>query len=69
MIEISVWKIFLVLLVAFLVLGPNHLPQTARRLGRLLKEFRGILNTVQKEIQDISVEQKKEDPDKVKDQL
>ncbi len=50
MIEISIWKILLVLLVALVVLGPEQLPKVARTLGKWLGVLRGSVKQVQKEL-------------------
>lgn len=50
MIEISIWKILLVLMVALLVLGPKQLPKVARTLGKWLGMLRGSLKKVQAEL-------------------
>jgi sec-independent protein translocase protein TatB len=49
MIEINFWKIFLVLLVALVVLGPERLPKIARQLGRWIAQLRFFVTNTQKE--------------------
>jgi sec-independent protein translocase protein TatB len=49
MIEINFWKIFLVLLVALVVLGPERLPKVARQLGRWIAQLRFFVANTQKE--------------------
>lgn len=61
MVEISLWKILLVLLVALLVLGPEQLPKVAHTLGKWLGLLRGSIKQVQTELS-LLEEQKKSDP-------
>ena len=42
-------ELLLVLLVAFLVVGPKDLPKVARWLGRTVKKSRRLLNEIKKE--------------------
>jgi Tat protein translocase TatB subunit len=35
-------KILLILLIALIVLGPNELPDMARKVGRVMSELRGM---------------------------
>ena len=58
MIEISVWKILLVLVIAFIVLGPEQLPKVARGVGRLLGQLKGTANSIKKELDQVSAEEK-----------
>lgn len=45
-------EIFLVLLVALLVLGPQRLPQAARQMGKAMAEFRRVTGGLQAEMRD-----------------
>ena len=49
MFNIGFSELLLVLLVAFLVVGPKDLPKVARWLGRTVKKSRGLLNEIKKE--------------------
>lgn len=49
MFNIGFSELLLVLLVAFLVVGPKDLPKVARRLGRTVKKSRRLLNEIKKE--------------------
>ena len=42
-------ELLLILLVAFLVVGPKDLPKVARWLGRAVKQLRGLLREVKQE--------------------
>lgn len=50
MIEISFWKIMLVLVVALVVLGPEQLPKAARTFGSFISTIRKSLGKLQTEI-------------------
>lgn len=50
MIEISLWKILLVVMIALIVLGPTQFSKAATTLGRLLAHFRKIVGELQKEL-------------------
>ena len=49
MFNIGFSELLLVLLVAFLVVGPKDLPEVARWLGRTVKKSRRLLNEIKKE--------------------
>ena len=49
MFNIGFSELLLVLLVAFLVVGPKDLPKVARWLGRTEKKSRRLLNEIKKE--------------------
>lgn len=49
MFNIGFSELLLVLLVAFLVVGPKDLPKVARWLGRAVKKTRRLLNEIKKE--------------------
>lgn len=49
MFNIGFSELLLVLLVAFLVVGPKDLPKVARWLGRTVKKSRQLLNEIKKE--------------------
>ena len=49
MFNIGFSELLLVLLVAFLVVGPKDLPKVARWLGRTVKKSRRLLNEIKKE--------------------
>lgn len=50
MIDISVEKVALLLIIAVLVLGPAKLPEYARKLGRLIRELRRMASGAQEKI-------------------
>ncbi len=49
MFNIGFSELLLLLLVAFLVVGPKDLPKVARWLGRAVKKSRRLLNEIKKE--------------------
>ena len=49
MFNIGLWEIVIVLLVAFLVVGPDDLPKVARWLGRQVRSLKKILREIKKE--------------------
>lgn len=49
MFNIGFSELLLVLLVAFLLVGPKDLPKVARWLGRAVKKSRRLLNEIKKE--------------------
>jgi|LakMenE18May11ns_1017448.scaffolds.fasta_scaffold9379381_2 sec-independent protein translocase protein TatB len=54
MLEINIWKLLLVLIIAIIVLGPNHLPGAARMLGRFFAKIRHFMAVLQKDIDSLS---------------
>ena len=47
--NIGFWEVILVLLIAFLVVGPKDLPRVARWLGRMVRKARALVREVKKE--------------------
>ncbi len=43
-------ELFIVLVVALLVIGPDKLPEVARGLGRLIRQFQKIINEVRNSV-------------------
>ena len=50
MIDISVEKLFLLLVIAVLVLGPTKLPEYAAKLGRVIRELRRMASGAQEQL-------------------
>lgn len=50
MIDISVEKLALLLIIAVVVLGPTKLPEYARKLGRLIRELRRMASGAQEKL-------------------
>ncbi|GAA4031662.1 MULTISPECIES: sec-independent translocase [Arthrobacter] len=50
MIDISVEKVALLLIIAVLVLGPTKLPEYARKLGRIIRELRRMASGAQEKL-------------------
>lgn len=49
MFNIGFSELIIVLLIAFLVVGPKDLPKVARWLGRMVKKLRGMLAQIKQE--------------------
>ena len=49
MFNIGFSELIIVLLIAFLVVGPKDLPKVARWLGRMVKKLKQMINEVKKE--------------------
>ena len=69
-------EIFIVVIVALLVLGPEKLPEYARKAGRFVRQFRKITSGITKEIsktinldEDEGIESLKQDLDAIKKSL
>jgi sec-independent protein translocase protein TatB len=50
MFEIGPEKIILILLVALIVLGPDKLPETARKIGNVVSQLRRMSEGIQTEV-------------------
>lgn len=50
MFNIGFGELILILLIAFLVVGPEDLPKVARALARGLKYFRGVVDEVKQSV-------------------
>ena len=49
MFNIGIGELLIVLVVAFVIVGPDDLPKVARWLGRAVKQLRGLLREVKQE--------------------
>ncbi len=55
------WELILIFLVVLILFGAKRLPELARGLGQSIREFKGAVDGVQKEIKDATdLEDKKE---------
>jgi|TARA_B100000315_G_scaffold13305_1_gene12542 sec-independent protein translocase protein TatA len=61
--SIGGWEVFLILLVVLLLFGAKRLPELARGLGKGIREFKGAVEGVEKELDEAAddVEKKEED--------
>ncbi|HLO90281.1 MAG: Sec-independent protein translocase protein TatB [Chloroflexota bacterium] len=50
--DVSGGEFLIIMLVAFLVLGPKQLPQVARKLGRTMNEIKSMSNEITREFKD-----------------
>ena len=55
-------EIFLILIAALIIFGPQKLPELGRSLGKAIREFRSAGNQIQDEITKVTDEV---DPDKI----
>lgn len=54
--KIGTLELVVIFIVALLVIGPNKLPEYARKLGQAMKEFKKVSEAVTKEIKENIVE-------------
>ena len=54
--KIGFTELLVVVIVAFVFIGPNQLPEYARKLGKMLRELRKYTSTASKDIQENIVE-------------
>ncbi|MDP6456098.1 MAG: twin-arginine translocase TatA/TatE family subunit [Candidatus Marinimicrobia bacterium] len=59
------WEVFLILLVVLLLFGAKRLPELARGLGKGIREFKGAVEGIEKELDDTvdSIEKTTEKPE------
>ena len=59
------WEVFLILLVVLLLFGAKRLPELARGLGKGIREFKGAVEGIGKELDETvdSIEKTAEKPD------
>ncbi|HIC74834.1 MAG TPA: twin-arginine translocase TatA/TatE family subunit [Candidatus Marinimicrobia bacterium] len=59
------WEVFLILLVVLLLFGAKRLPELARGLGKGIREFKGAIEGIEKELDETvdSIEKTAEKPD------
>ena len=59
------WEVFLILLVVLLLFGAERLPELARGLGKGIREFKGAVEGIEKELDETvdSIEKTAEKPD------
>jgi len=58
--NISSSEIFIVIAVAFLIFGPQRIPEIARKAGKIMKEIKKVTRDITKEFDDESGALKKE---------
>ena len=58
MFQIGAGEVLLVMIIAFIVLGPKRLPEVARIFGHAVVKIRGFIQQVHNEINKISIEDK-----------
>lgn len=58
--NISSSEIFIVIAVAFLIFGPQRIPEMARKMGKIMKEIKRVTQDITKEFDDESNSLKKE---------
>lgn len=58
--NISSSEIFIVIAVAFLIFGPQRIPEMARKAGKIMKEIKKVTRDITKEFDDESGALKKE---------
>ncbi|MFH1853523.1 MAG: twin-arginine translocase TatA/TatE family subunit [Candidatus Neomarinimicrobiota bacterium] len=54
------WELILIFLVVLILFGAKRLPELARGLGQSIREFKGAVDGVQKEIKDVTEGETKE---------
>ena len=62
--SIGGWEVFLILLVVLLLFGAKRLPELARGLGKGIREFKGAVEGVEKELDEVVDEVEKKEEDK-----
>ncbi len=50
MFDIGFWELFVVLVIALLVIGPERLPAMARKAGLWVRKIRGFMSSVKEDI-------------------
>lgn len=55
MFNIGMGELILIVVVALVVLGPDKLPETARALGKAVREFKRAMNSAQLDLNDTKV--------------
>ena len=60
-------EVLVIMLLIFLLYGPEQMPDKARKAGKLIKQFRGfseeVKRSIEREIERESAEPEKRDPD------
>ncbi len=52
MLHVGGGELVLILLVAFLVVGPDDLPKLARKMGSMVRTVRNVISEARKEMED-----------------
>lgn len=58
--NIGMPELLLILALALIIFGPGKLPEVGKAMGKSIKEFKGAMNSAQKELNDITDDQEKE---------
>ena len=62
--SIGGWEVFVILLVVLLLFGAKRLPELARGLGKGIREFKGAVEGVEKELDEAADGGEKKEEDK-----
>ncbi len=60
MVSIGGWEVLLIFLVVLLLFGAKRLPELARGLGKGIREFKGAVEGIEKELNEAAESVKKE---------
>ncbi len=52
MFGLGIWELLIVVVVGLLVLGPRKLPEAARQIGRVMREFRRASSELRRDLND-----------------
>jgi len=55
MFGVSIPEVFIILVIALIVIGPEKLPKIAGTIGKVMAEFRGVVNNVKRGIEEEEV--------------
>ncbi len=57
---LGMWELILILAIALIIFGPGKLPDVGKALGKGINEFRNATKTIQQEITEDVVAEKKD---------
>ena len=46
LLNIGIWQVVLVLVIALIVFGPGKLPEVGKAIGKTIREFKGATNAI-----------------------
>ncbi len=52
MFGVSIPEVFIIMVIALIVIGPEKLPKIAGTIGKVMREFRGVVNNVKRSIEE-----------------
>ncbi len=62
MFGIGFTELIVILVIALVILGPERLPEVAKSIGKMVREYKKATNDIKKSVEDIDIKETKSQP-------